>query len=166
MPTKGTHYLSGKRNLILNKEFYNEVRETISPDLTDKEIREIVLTSNDEIRNAVANTEDGFKMPEQLGYIVITKYKSKKQPIDWVNSKKLKMRVPLLNLHSYNTICHIKWFKIGNHSFGIKEVYKLEPSRKLKRQVAKNIKEGKMYHTWTRSDFWNTNKIFKKLING
>lgn len=166
MPSKGTGYKTGKRNLIMNPEFFDEVREELGIDMSDQDIRKIIVTSNDEIREAVVAGDDAFKLPEQLGYLVITKYKSHKKPVDWINSRKFKKKVPLLNLHSFNYIYHIKWFKKSDRRFATQEVYKLEPARKFKRQVALNVKSGRDYHTWYKADFWNMNKVIKKFKNG
>jgi hypothetical protein len=163
MPSKGTTYKTGKRNLIIDKKFCNSLREETGLDIDDKTIRSIILDSNDEIADLVVNGEEGFKLPENLGYIVVTKYKSKRQPVDWVNSKKLRRKVLLTNLHSFGYVHHIKWFKIGATNFAFREVFRLEPARLIKRAVAKNVKSGKVYHEWSNSDFWGHSKTLKKL---
>lgn len=166
MPAKNTTYKSGKRNLIVDKEFCDEVREKTGLDISDKEIRKIIITSNDEIRNSIADSDDAFKLPERLGYIAVTRYKSKKRPIDWTNTFKLKKKIPYINLHSFGYIYHIKWFKKSQSNFGLKAVYKLEPSRRLTRQVSRNALNGKIYHEWENSDFWSTDDMYKKVNNG
>ena len=163
MPAKGTTYRTGQRDLIIDKEFYKEfIRET-NLDIDYNTFREIILASNKEIANLSINEEEGFKLPENLGYTVVTKYKSKKHPIDWVNSKRLKKKVILPNLHSFGYIHHIKWFKKGLTNFAFADVYRLEPVRLIKREVAKNVKSGKIYHTWSASDFWSRTKTLRKL---
>lgn len=163
MPAKGSSWKTGPRNLILCKEFYDTVRQQTKLELSDKEIREIILESNKEMANIVANSDDVLKLPEDLGYIAVTKYKSKKRPVDWIATRKVGKRVLALNLHSFDYIYHIKWFKTSGGKFGIKKVYRLEPTRLLKRTVAKNVKIGKTYHTWDVSDFWNMSKLYNRI---
>ena len=165
MPAKGTKYKSGKRDLIYDGKFYNELRKITGIELTDKEIRHVIITSNEEIAKTVAEHDEGFKLPESLGYIAVTKYKSKKRAIDWVNSKKLKRKIYLTNLHSFGYIHHIKWYKKGSSNVALIDAYILEPCRLLKRDVASKVKAHKIYHTWSNSDFWNQNKIIRKLYN-
>lgn len=165
MPAKNTKYLTGKRNLIFSKEFFDEVRQTLKSDISDKDIRAIILASNEEMFDIVANSDDALKLPENLGYIATTRYKSNKQPIDFYNTVRLKKKIPLLNLHSFGYISHVKWFKKSEENFGLKKIYKLVTSRKLSRQVSKSTKEGKLYHQWFNSDFWNINKVNKKFNN-
>lgn len=163
MPALGKGYKTGKRDLVIDKQFCNDLRAATGLDIDDKLIREIILDSNKEISNLVINSEDGFKLPENMGYIVVTKYKSKKRAIDWVNSKRLKKKIFLPNLHSFGYTHHIHWFKKGLTQFAFKDVYKLVPSRLLSRGVAKSVKDGKLYDTWTSSDFWNKSKTLRKI---
>lgn len=163
MPAKGSSYKSGKRNVILDKKFFNSLRETTGLDIDDDIIRQIVIESNLEIAESIKADDDGFKLPENLGYIVVTKYKSKKKPVDWVNTHKYKKKIYLTNLHSFGYIHHIKWYKRGVTSFAFKDVYKLQPARLLTRDVAKSVKSGKLYHSWSNDDFLSKNKILKKL---
>lgn len=163
MPAKNTTYKTGKRNLIFSKDLFDTIRKELNSDISDKEIRDIILDSNKVMSDIVSDSDDVLKLPENLGYIAVTKYKSKKRPIDFHNTRLLKKTIPLLNLHSFNYIHHIKWFKRSDSQFGIKKVYKLEPTRELKRSVAKNCKAGKLYSEWNHADFWNINKISKKF---
>ncbi len=165
MPSLGTSYLTGKRDLILDKKFYQDLRESTGLEIDDKTIRKIILSSNQEITDTIVNYEEGFKLPENLGYIVITKYKSSKKPIDWINTVKLKRKILLTNLHSFGYVHHIKWFKNGLTTFAFREIYKFVPVRLFKRAVSKQIKSGKLYDTWSTSDFWNRTGILRKLYN-
>lgn len=165
MPNLGTAYKTGPRDLIVTKDFYNDfIKETnikISYDI----FRNIILESNKEIANMVANDDESFKLPENMGYVAVTKYKSKKKPIDWKNSLLLGKRITLPNLHSFGYIYHIHWFKAGLATFAFKQIFKLEPCRLLKREVAKNAKEGKEYNKWDTSDFWSKTKTLRYLKN-
>lgn len=165
MPAKGSTLDSGPRDMVIDEEFYKKVKDKYNLDIDYKTFKNIILTSNNAIKEIIANDEGGFKLPENLGYIVVTKYKSKKRPIDWVATKKLKKVVYLPNLHSFGYIHHIKWFRIGlTVNFGTADVYKFESCRDLSRSVAKNVKEYKVYHTWSNSDFWSSSKTLKRIF--
>src|SRR5688572_19566701 len=142
MPSKNTTLENGPRFNPLNKELYNKFVETSGINIDFKTFVNIVRTTNDIIRKSVAEEEAGVKLPENLGIIVVTKYKSAKIPLDWVNTLKFGTKVPLLNLHSFGYIHHIKWVKVGVRCAN-EFIYKLQPYRILKRAVAKNVKEGK-----------------------
>lgn len=166
MPAKNSTLKNGPRDTIVNKEFYQRVIKKHKLDIDYKTFVEIINKSNEEIQTIISEDEGGFKVPEHMGYWVVTKYKSKKQPIDWVNSKKLKKAIYLPNLHSFGFIHHIKWFRMGlTINFGSFDAYKFEPCREIKRRVAKNVKQYKVYHTWTTSDFWTSSKTLKRILN-
>lgn len=166
MPAKDTTLKNGPRDTVLSKEFYNKVVKKLGIDIDYKTFNKVIITSNEKIQEIVADEEGGFKIPENMGYLVVTKYKSKKQPIDWVNSKKFKKPIYLPNLHSFGFIHHIKWFRMGlTINFGTYDVYKFEPCREIKRRVSKNVKAYKVYHTWETSDFWTSSKTLKRILN-
>ena len=166
MPALNTTLTSGPRDHVLSKSFYDKVCKKHNLKMEIKEFNNIIITSNEKIQEVIADDEGGFKFPEQMGYMVVTKYKSKKLPIDWVNSKKLKKKVCLPNLHSFGFIHHIKWFRMGlTVNFGTYDVYKFEPCRDIKRRVAANVKKYKVYHSWTTADFWTYSKTLKRILN-
>ena len=67
-----------KRISLLTPSFFSKVREK-HPNLSNKEIRRIIETFNDEIVNTVVDKRDGVELLEQLGYFFIgTCQRSKK----------------------------------------------------------------------------------------
>lgn len=156
MPSKGFTY---SRNNVLSKTLYDKFIEDSGIDISYATFREIILESNQTIFDIICNDAEGFKIPENMGYWVVTKYKSKKKATDWINSKKYKRAVYLTNLHSFGYIHHIKWCKFAIARFKFANIYKFEAARFLKRKVAKNVKEGKAYFNWQNSDFWSTSKL-------
>ena len=163
MPSKGSHYITGTRDNIISKEFYNKFIEDTNSKVDYETFKAIIIDSNKKIADFVVSDDTGFKLPEQLGYLVITKYKSKRKPIDWVNSKKLRKTIYLTNLHSFGFVHHIKWFKKRIANLKLKESFRIEPCREFQRAVAASVKSGKQYHIWQASDFYN-NKIY--TVNG
>lgn len=163
MPAKNTSYKSGKRDLVISKDFYKNFIDETNIDISYLDFRNVILASNKAIADIIANGDDSFKLPEQMGYIAVTKYKSKKKSIDWKSTRLLGKKIILPNLHSFGYIHHIRWYKTTLVNFAFNKIFKLEPCRALKRQVAKNVKEGKEYSTWEISDFWSKSKTLKYL---
>ena len=142
----------GTRYNPCSDKSWREFRKQTGIDIDFKTFKEIIWQTNKEISDTIINDEIGAKIPASLGYSVVTKYKSEKQPIDWINTRKLGKVVPLLNLHSFGYIHHIKWFFTGCGSKNI-PLYKFKGCRYLTRSVSKSIKKGKKYHNWVTTDF-------------
>lgn len=158
MPAKNSSLSTGKRFNPLTKQLWKDFVFETGTEISYEDFKRIIWTTNDLIREYAANEEAGVELPEGMGHIVVTKYKSKKVPTDWVNSKKFGKKIPLLNLHSFGYVHHVKWFKIGvkfKNSF----IYKFKPYRILSRQVAENVLKGKKYFKWENSDFWSSTKM-------
>lgn len=166
MPAKGTSY---HRNNIISKELYKKFLDEFKMEIDYETFVDIILESNSIIFDIIANEPTGFKIPENMGYWVVTKYKTKKKPIDWKNSRRLKKQVYLTNLHSFGYVYHIKWCKFAIARFKFNEIYKFSSCRFLARKVAQNGKNGFTYFNWKNSDFWNTFKLdrtyYKKYKN-
>jgi hypothetical protein len=156
--------LSGKRYNPLTKKLWRHFKKDRQIDITFEDFKNIIWTSNQIMADCIAEEEAGIEMPERLGNVVVTKYKGskKKIPIDWVNSRRLGKQIPLLNLHSFGFIHHIKWFKMIC-IFKNRNIYKFEPYRLLKRAVAAKVKAGKRFHQWDDSDFWSTTKLQRRF---
>ncbi len=168
MPSKGSKLTVGNRHNPLGKKLYKQFIDETFINIDYETFCNIIKTTNTIMRNSVIEEEAGIKLPENLGNVIVTKYKSKKVPTDWINSIKFQKKIPLLNLHSFGFVHHIKWFRIGMICAN-KHIYKFVPYRILKRGVAKSIKDGKKYFTWENTDLWSStkmerrfNKIYKK----
>lgn len=166
MPAKNTTLKNGQRDSVVTKEFFKMFCEKYKLTMTIQEFNKIIACSNSKIQEIIADEEGGFKVPENMGYLVVTKYKSKKFPIDWINTKKLGKTIYLANLHSFGFIHHIKWFRMGlTVNFGTYDAYKFEACREIKRRVSKNIKQYKVYHDWATSDFFTSTRALKRILN-
>lgn len=158
MPAKNCTLRDGERYNPLTPKLWKAFKKKTGLDIPYLTFRDVIWNTNQLIADAIADEEAGVELPEQMGNIVVTKYKSKKVPTDWVNSKRLGKKIPLLNLHSFGYVHHIKWFKVNmktQHKF----IYRLKPDRKLSRKVAANIKARKKYFEWTDTDFWHDSKL-------
>lgn len=156
MPSKGFSY---QRNNLITKELHKKFEEENGFKIEFKLFSTIILESNKIIFNVVADDPAGFKLPENMGYLVVTRYKTKKKPIDWINSVKYRRAVYFTNLHSFGYMHHLKWCQFAIARFKYHEIYKFEPCRFLTRKIAKNVKEGTIYFNWQNSDFWSTSKL-------
>jgi hypothetical protein len=161
MPAKGCRNKYGERYNPLTKKLWERFKEATGIEIEYLVFRDIIWTYNEEVALGVTD-EAGVEMPEGMGHMVVTKYKSKKTPVDWVNTVRLGKKIPLLNMHSFGYIFHIKWYKMGMRVAN-KFIYKFKPYRSLQRQVAANVKAGKKYHPWNDSDFWSTTKMERTL---
>lgn len=162
MPSKGSTLVYGKRFNPLNKELYKKFIEDTCINVDYDTFVKIIRTTNETIRKSIVTEEAGVKLPENLGSIIVTKYKSNKVPLDWQKTVQYKTLVPLVNLHSFGYVHHIKWFKIGVKCAN-NYVYKFQPYRLLKRDVAANIKNGKQYFKWENSDLWSSTKMERRF---
>lgn len=163
MPAKGYKI---KRENIISHEFVKEFNQKTGLNLDYKTVKNVIITSNQEISNIVIAGNNGFRLPKGLGIISVNKYKTDKKSIDWVNSNKLGKRVYHLNMHSYSNMFTIKWFRIDVTKLYLQRVYKFRACRDLKRAVAKYGKEtnGSKYFNWTYQDFYNVTRLERFLI--
>lgn len=164
MPAAGSSYTIPDRDQILSTNLWKAYKEKFNSEISFKDFSNIIKESNKKIVQSVIEDEDGFKLPENLGYLCIIKYKSNKKRINWPDTKKYGKIIYYLNLHSFNYLFHIKWFKTGISRFTYNEVYKFVPLRNMRRDVSKAIKEGRDYHQWTLKDFWSLNKL-ERIVN-
>lgn len=100
----------------------------------------VLKESTKTIRDHVLDNPLGFKLPYNLGYIAVDKFKAKKSyvAIDWVNTKRLGKHVPLTNLHSFGYMYKIKFYP-NLRILPIKN-YALDAHRVMKRMLAYIIK--------------------------
>lgn len=165
MPAKGSSYLLPDRHQVLNKDLYKQFKLD-NPDIqiSFEEFSDIIKVSNQKIYETVVEDPNGFKLPENLGYFCVIKYRTKKKAINWADSNKYDKKIYHANLHSFGYQYHIKWFTTGISRFLFNEIYKFAPHRNLRRDVARSIKQGATYHNWQVKDFWDFNRL-EKLLN-
>jgi hypothetical protein len=163
MPAKGSHYNLPDREQVISKKLWESYKEKYNSDISYVMFTNIIKESNKKIANLVSEDEYGFKLPENLGYMCVIKYKTKKKAINWGDTKKYGKIIYYLNLHSFGYRYHIKWFKTGISRFPFNEIYKSAPLRTMRDNVSKKIRSGKDYIQWTLKDFWENNKLEKIL---
>jgi hypothetical protein len=88
MPAKGSHYHFPDRKQVLSPELWKAYKEKSGKDISYSDFTNIIKESNKKIFQFVLEDENGFKLPENLGYLCIIKYKTKKKAINWADTKK------------------------------------------------------------------------------
>lgn len=145
---------------FINRETYLEFKEKYpETDITYKDFVTILKSSNKAIRGVILENPLGFKMPYNLGYLAVDKFKPSKlhPPIDWVTSRKLGRKIPFLNLHTFGYCFSVKLYP--NPRIKPLQIYKMATHRILKRMMAKNIKAGKEYLQIDRGYYSNRFRI-------
>lgn len=144
----------GNRTNYSNKATYNQfILKYPELNITYEEYFNIIKKSNQAINYYILNNELGFKLPRNLGYVAVNKFKqqSRYRVIDWKNSLKYGKEIPLLNLHSFGNMYKIDIFK--NKRLNALRAYKFNAHRTLKRALAQKIKEGKDYFSIDKNFF-------------
>jgi hypothetical protein len=160
MPVKGTKLKYGNRDYIVDRSFYNKLVETTNTDLTYAEVSKIVREHTKNIAEVIEEEVDGFKLPKGLGYLCAIKYIPKKQPIDWVNTKKYGKTVYFTNFQSMGYSISAKLFRVGrpnNNSFY--DIFMFKPCKKLAASLVHKLRAGKVYSDFTISDFIEKSRL-------
>lgn len=134
--------VAGRANYISRDE-YNSFKEKYpTTPITYENFINILKTSTVCIRDHVLENPLGFKLPHNLGYIAVKKFKTNAKffAVDWVNTLKLGRRIPLTNFHSFGHGFKIDFFK--NSKIRPLMPYKMNAHRIIKRMLAQVIKAG------------------------
>jgi hypothetical protein len=138
----GKNKIQNRANFI-NRETYVAFKEKF-PDskITYEQFILILKESTSTIRDHILDNPLGFKLPYNLGYIAVDKFKAKDDYvcIDWQATRRLGKRVPLTNLHSFGHIYKIKFFP--NPRVHPLKNYAFKGHRILNRMLAANIKQN------------------------
>jgi hypothetical protein len=130
-----------KRYNILNAEFCNKIREKKEEykNLTDKQIKEVVKTFNENLWKTVIEKRDGLELLEQLGYVFIgTCQKKKRQNTDVKSSLKYGVKVQHQNWESDQLLAKIFYTNFETkYRFKFHEVWGFTALRDFKRTVSK-----------------------------
>lgn len=134
--------VTGRTNYISKGNYKLFIEKYPESDITYKEYITVLKESTITIRDHILENSLGFKLPQNLGYIAVTSFKTNKNfvAIDWVNTRKLGKVIPLTNFHSFGNAYKIRLFK--NSRIKPLIVYKMNAHRIIKRMLAKNIKSG------------------------
>ena len=152
MPIKGSSLKNGDRYNIIDRKFYDDfVKATKGHNISYKEFSTVINLSNELIRRSVLTNNQGFKLPEALGYLAVTRYKAKlgMRMVDWKKSKEAGTRVYHTNFHSFGYKSRIQWYMDSLAKCKFIKVYKFIPERLFQRSLAQEIYKGKLYNELT-----------------
>lgn len=124
----------------INRESYKEFKNKFpeAPINYDQYIQ-ILKESTVAIRDYILDNPLGFKLPYNLGYIAVDRFKPKDDytAIDWVATKRLGRRIPLTNMHSFGYMYKVKFFP--NPRINPIKNYMFKAHRILNRMVKPNV---------------------------
>ena len=132
------------RTGFINRPSYNKfIKQNPKSGVTYEQYIQVLKTSTAAIRDHILTNPLGFKLPYNFGYIAIDKFKPSKdwQAIDWVNTKRLRRRIPLTNLHSFGYTYKVKFYP--NPRIKPLVAYDMRAHRLLNRAISKQVKGGK-----------------------
>lgn len=160
--SSGKNKITNRKNFI-NRETYLEFSKK-HPDISYTDYIAVLKESTKAIRDNILENPLGFKLPYNIGYIAVDKFKPLRhyRAIDWVNTRRLGKYVPLTNFHSYGYIFDIKFYP--NYRISALRNYKMQAHRILNRMLAQSIKSGKQYLEIDRSYYskrFRINEILK-----
>ena len=134
-----------KTMTLLNKELFKAFLEKYPKykGVDPKLFKEIVSTYNGLIREAVVDNRDGVKLPESLGYLLITKCdKPKKSNVDYAASAKYGKAVNHANWDSDNYLAKICYTNYSlKYRFSDRELWGFRPAKQFKSAVAGSFPE-------------------------
>lgn len=152
---------------LINKQIYKAfIQKHPSVDVSEQQFLTILKESTKTIRDHILENPLGFKLPYELGYIAVDKFKGLKDyfGVNWIETRRLGKLIPLLNLHSFGYFFKVKFYP--NPRIKPLQVYKMNAHRKLNRMLAKKIKEGKEYIPIDKSYYSNRFKIGQTVKQG
>jgi hypothetical protein len=125
----------------LNKEFINTLRKNVksAKDLTDDEIKNIILTFNGNVWKNIIEKRDGVDLPEQLGHIFVGTCKPRKNKItDFVATIKYNKPIQHKNWESDQHLAKIFYTNhISKYKFRNFELWGFNAVRQFKRTLSK-----------------------------
>jgi len=139
----GLSKIRNRVGFITRKSYKEFIKKYPSSNISYETFIKVLLESNVSIKEFILTNELGFKLPNNLGYIAVDKFKpsGKFKAIDWPNTLKFGKHIPLTNFHSFGYTFKIKYYK--NPKIRPLEGYDMTSHRLIKRELAKKVKEGK-----------------------
>lgn len=149
---------------VLNSELVEKIQKLFpNLKLSRKDIRFIINTFNSLCADTIAETRDGIELPEQLGYVVLGKCKTKEfwspdHKKTWIYDT----RVDFTNYESNQWVCKVFYSNFA-HKYRFKncKYWGFEASRPLKQKVSKAFIK---WHTKyiIADDYYRINKVYKE----
>lgn len=161
----GKNQIQNRSNYLNRVEYNKFIAENPKSEIQYKDFISVLKESTKQIRDNIVDNPLGFKLPHNLGYIAVNKYKPLKTsrvPIDWVATNKYGRIVPLTNFHSFGFMYKIAFYP--NESVVPMRLYVMRPHRILKRMVAQNIKNNTGNYISIDSNYFNKRFNIDQII--
>ena len=145
MPAKGTKLKTGKRANLISLLSYKEYKKTSENLVLYKDFLLIGKTMVNDIFDILLNDLIGFKFNNDIGFVVVEKYRStsKRLSINFGIFRKTGKVVLHINLHSDGFSYHFKW--INKSRFSAFSYYRFILYRGLSRSLNVKVREGVDY---------------------
>lgn len=154
MPAKGTKLRTGDRLRLVNQTLYRRFKkENPETDISYLTFSTIINECNETSAIKVLDNISGYKMPEQMGYLAVTKFKPKRRQVDFNKTKQIGQTVYHTNFHSFGYSPHIQWFSSQITKCKFHQIYKFKPETKFSRGAAARMKAGKSYNEFNYTHF-------------
>lgn len=139
----GLSKVRNRTSLISRNQYKAFIKSHPKSTVTYEQFIAVLTESNKAIKEFILTNELGFKLPKNIGYIAVDKFKPNRKftAVDWPNTLRLGKIIPLTNFHTFGYTFKIKLYK--NQRMKPLEAYVMTPHRLLNRELAKRIKEGK-----------------------
>lgn len=160
MPAKGSSLRHGNRHNVMGIKLHKRFMEATGISVSYSDFTSVIQESNILIRDIILNNPQGFKVPDMLGNLAVTKYKSKASTriIDWGKTNKTGVRVYHNNFHTFGYKMRIQWYADTLAKCRNINIYKFIPDRLFARELAKSIFSGKSYNEFS-YEYFKTKKI-------
>lgn len=150
---KGGSLTNGSRHNILNISLWRKFKRETGIEMEYRDFVSIIELSIKRIKYRILNNTSGFKLPSALGYMAVSRYKSKERKIDWNKTKILGKRVYHTNFHSHGYDARLVWYTKNIAHCRHADEYKFVPDREFQKMKSKKLIEGMKYNEYTYADF-------------
>lgn len=147
MPNKDSTLTIGPRLNIISKDLYNKFIQETGSDITYTRFRTILVKSMSVMRSKMINNVMGLKLPYELGFAVVSRFKPDKlrRGIDWKRSKEYGTRVYFVDT-AYGYKPRYNWLTSKMSKCKFITLYKFIPDREIIRGVGRVMAKGKEYN--------------------
>jgi len=158
--------LTGERYIIVNPKFFKKFKED-NPDIkiSYKEFYDIISSANLKLQEGILNDPSGFKFPLNIGYLAVQKFKPTNRLINRIHRRMTGRSVFNLNLHSFEWMFKVRWFKTTESRMTSKlHCYQFKACRAMKSKLSEIIKStgGTKYVQYDTKHFYSR-KLLEKI---
>jgi hypothetical protein len=170
----------GEKTSVFSNELCKKIRKRFKMNrrqLSNSDIYQVIMLSNIEIGKWLLENPEGFNIFKNMGTLVVSKYtpinhrENKEETIEKIKNsnlseylkerrlKKYSHPQRYMNLEHYLDWFRFMWFNRKNTTSKKAHVYRWEPTKQLKQQLAKKVKTDANFYSYKFQDF------YKRRIN-